>query len=470
VFHLKTKQLLRRLFVLDLLISALVFLILLDIYPTASKTYDMDVGGHLGLLFVILVVFSSQRAWSNSHENIKLTPSGWRLLLLVREQATTGTVCGALIFLLKLEFVSRFVVVGYFLTTTLLLVCLHYFLYWWYLDRKNDQTDEHLHVLVVGSGRRARMLADQLQRGKEWGVSIVGFLDPKGQSAGRRVNDEILGHVSEISEVLRNNVVEEVVVAVPRGMIGDIQAIIDACQEEGVNLSFMADVYDFPAERIELGTINQIPLIKFLPVALSEGALLGKRIFDLLVVLAASPVLAVIFLIVGIAIRVDSKGPIFFSQERVGLNKRIFNIYKFRSMVPDAEAKMASLEHLNEVKGPAFKIKDDPRITRLGRFLRASSLDELPQLINVLKGDMSLVGPRPMTKRDVELFDKGLQRKRFSARPGITCIWQISGRSNLSFEEWLQLDLHYIANWSLWLDIKILFKTIPSVLKGSGAV
>ena len=144
-------------------------------------------------------------------------------------------------------------------------------------------------------------------------------------------------------------------------------------------------------------------------------------------------------------------------------------MYKFRSMVTDAEAKLTEIEHLNEAEGPNFKIAVDPRITRLGRLLRKTSIDEVPQLFNVFLGDMSLVGPRPMSLRDVNLFDKGIQRKRFSVRPGITCLWQISGRSNLTFDEWLSLDLKYIDEWSLWLDFKIMLRTIPAVLKGSGA-
>ena len=143
--------------------------------------------------------------------------------------------------------------------------------------------------------------------------------------------------------------------------------------------------------------------------------------------------------------------------------------FKFRSMYPDAEERLKELEHLNEASGPHFKIKNDPRVTRVGRFIRKTSIDELPQLINVLLGEMSLVGPRPMSQRDVNLFDQSVQRRRFGVRPGCTCLWQISGRSDLPFEEWLQFDLQYINNWSLWLDIKILLKTLPAVIRGAGA-
>jgi len=314
------------------------------------------------------------------------------------------------------------------------------------------------------------MVADELQKSSDWGVKIVGFLDPVGESAGRRSSDEILGHVEDITSVLCDNVVEDVIVAVPRSMLGNVQAIFDACQEEGVRLRFMADIYDFEAARIRLTQVNNIPLLSFEPVARAEGALLAKRVFDLVVTLASVPLLIPIMVLVGIAIRLDSKGPIFFTQDRIGLHKRVFKMYKFRSMVPDAEERMKEVEHLNEADGPNFKIENDPRVTRLGQFMRKTSIDELPQLFNVLLGDMSLVGPRPMSKRDVKLFDRGVQRKRFSVRPGITCLWQVSGRSDLSFDDWLELDLRYIESWSFWLDIKILLKTIPTVLLGSGAV
>jgi lipopolysaccharide/colanic/teichoic acid biosynthesis glycosyltransferase len=180
--------------------------------------------------------------------------------------------------------------------------------------------------------------------------------------------------------------------------------------------------------------------------------------------------LAPLFVVVAVIIKLTSEGPIFFTQERLGLNKRRFRICKFRTMVAGAEKKQAELEHLNEVAGPVFKIKRDPRVTLVGRFLRKTSIDELPQLFNVLKGEMSLVGPRPLPVRDYEGFDQDWHRRRFSVRPGLTCLWQISGRSSISFDKWMELDMQYIDEWSLWLDLKILVGTIPAVLRGAGAV
>ena len=179
--------------------------------------------------------------------------------------------------------------------------------------------------------------------------------------------------------------------------------------------------------------------------------------------------LAPVFLIVAILIKLEMSGPVFFVQDRVGLNKRRFRMYKFRTMIGDAEKRQSELESLNEADGPVFKIKNDPRVTRLGKFLRKASIDELPQLLNVLMGDMSLVGPRPLPMRDYHGFDQDWVRRRFSVRPGITCLWQVNGRSSVSFKEWMELDLHYIDHWSFWLDVKLLAKTIPAVVRGTGA-
>jgi len=194
-----------------------------------------------------------------------------------------------------------------------------------------------------------------------------------------------------------------------------------------------------------------------------------KRTLDISISSVLLLLLAPLLIGVAIAIKLTSSGPVLFLQARVGLNKRRFKICKFRTMVPDAEKLMRSLESRNEVSGPVFKIRDDPRVTRIGRFLRRSSIDELPQLFNVLKGDMSLVGPRPLPVRDYEGFSEDWQRRRFSVKPGITCLWQVNGRSGISFDQWMLLDLKYLDEWSLWLDLKILAKTVPAILRGTGA-
>jgi exopolysaccharide biosynthesis polyprenyl glycosylphosphotransferase len=194
-----------------------------------------------------------------------------------------------------------------------------------------------------------------------------------------------------------------------------------------------------------------------------------KRILDCVLSAVLLIVIAPFFALVAALLKLTSTGPVFFSQVRVGLNKRQFRMYKFRTMVAEAEQLQDQLLSMNEMTGPAFKMQNDPRVTPLGRILRKTSIDELPQLLNVLKGDMSLVGPRAMSLRDYQLFDQDWQRRRFSVKPGITCLWQVRGRNSISFEQWMELDMQYIDKWSLWLDIKILARTVPAVLRGTGA-
>jgi exopolysaccharide biosynthesis polyprenyl glycosylphosphotransferase len=455
--------------VLDLAVVAFVYVIAVKAYPHIRLGETLDETAHFGLLPVFLIFFAVSRGLVAKNVELRSRTLHEQTVCIIKEVGLTFGFVVILLFLLKLSQFSRVVLVSFGIGVTLALILVREFMLWFYFRRKGDSTDHHLRVLIIGSGRRARTLGDQLQKSSEWGIQIVGYLDPLGESAGRRAGDQIFGHVDDISLVLRDNVVEDVVVAVPRSMLGDVQKIIDACQEEGVRLRFMADIYDFEAARIRLTQVNNIPLLSFEPVAREEGALLAKRIFDLVVTLLATPVLVPVMLFVAVAIKIDSKGPVFFMQDRIGLHKRPFTMYKFRSMVLDAEERMKDVEHLNEADGPNFKIENDPRVTRVGRFIRRTSIDEIPQLFNVILGDMSLVGPRPMSKRDVQLFDKGVQRKRFSVRPGITCIWQVSGRSDLSFDDWLKLDIQYIDSWTFWLDLRILLKTIPTVLRGSGA-
>jgi exopolysaccharide biosynthesis polyprenyl glycosylphosphotransferase len=337
--------------------------------------------------------------------------------------------------------------------------------------RAITQGKDLLRVLIIGSGERATFLSRSLKDKSEWGIDIVGYLDTEPELVGTDVyQGKVLGTIGDITAILKKNVVDEVIVAIPRNMLADVNDIAVACEEEGVKFRFMADIFNLSAARVSLASLAGVPLLTLEPVALDESKLLLKRFIDLTLTLLFLPFFLPIFGLIAIWIKLDDGGPVFFVQERVGLKKRLFPMFKFRTMRVDAEAMLKDIEHLNEAEGPNFKIANDPRITRAGRFLRHTSLDELPQLINILRGEMSLVGPRPMSIRDVNLFDKGIQRKRFSVKPGITCIWQISGRSNLPFHKWLELDLEYIDTWSLSLDLLILLKTIPVVLLRKGAM
>ena len=326
-------------------------------------------------------------------------------------------------------------------------------------------------VVIVGINERSMKLADKITLHKEMGYHILGFVDHEGRAKQSEV--KLLSDVEHFSDVIERHIVDEVIIALPmKSFYAEIMQVIELCKEQGLKVRFVADIMFDPSAVVK-STIEYMDGVPFFTLYMGphDGFLLRiKRIIDLAVSALALVILSPVFLIVGVLIKLDSPGPAFFVHERVGYNKRRFSFYKFRTMTEDAEKQQAELEKLNEVDGPAFKIKDDPRITKIGKFLRRTSIDEIPQFVNVLRGDMSLVGPRPLPIRDYNLFDKNWQKRRFSVKPGLTCLWQIEGRNDLSFEKWIELDMKYIDHWSLLLDLKILVKTIPAVLKGTGAL
>jgi exopolysaccharide biosynthesis polyprenyl glycosylphosphotransferase len=240
-------------------------------------------------------------------------------------------------------------------------------------------------------------------------------------------------------------------------------------EEQGITTHLLSDLFPQKLARAQTGELNGVPIVSLHSVPPFSWRTEAKRLIDVVAGTLLLTILAPLFVIVAIAIKLESPGPVFFIQDRFGLNKRRFRMIKFRTMRADAEARMQEIEHLNEKSGPIFKIRNDPRITRIGRWLRKTSIDELPQLINVMLGDMSIVGPRPLSVRDALRMELAWQKRRFSVKPGLTCLWQISGRSNLSFEQWMELDLEYIDHWSLKLDVSILLRTIPAIVTARGA-
>lgn len=328
-------------------------------------------------------------------------------------------------------------------------------------------------MVIVGTNNRALEFAGGLVSHPEFGCRIAGFVDQAwhGIEEFRRTGYALASDLANFPQFLRNSVVDEVVVALPFGsMHAEAARIAGSCQEQGVAVRVLTNPFDLKIARPPADELEGDPLLISSTGWMEGWPIFAKRILDLAISLVLLALISPVLLVVAILIKLTSPGPVFFVQKRLGLNKRHFNVYKFRTMVVDAEERMKEIEHLNEVSGPVFKIKKDPRITSIGRFLRKTSIDELPQLFNVLLGDMSLVGPRPLPLRDYKGFNGDWQRRRFSVRPGITCLWQIRGRSSIPFEKWMELDLQYIDKWSLWLDFEILLRTIPAVLRGSGAV
>ena len=324
-------------------------------------------------------------------------------------------------------------------------------------------------ALIVGTDARAEELAAKLAIDRTYAYHVVGFVDPQSVPKTSIGGRPVLGTIADLEHLLMREHIDEVLVALPvRSFYEEIHQVLMLCEESGVRSQYFSDLFQTSitkrrqskgdnAERVVLHMVH------------SDVRQLIKRGFDVFGAVMGLVVLSPVLLVIMLLIRLSSPGPVFFSQVRYGLNKRRFPMFKFRSMVPDAEALQAKLEHLNEAGGPVFKIKDDPRITPIGRFLRKTSLDELPQLWNVVRGEMSLVGPRPLPMRDVSNFSDLSLVRRFSVKPGMTGLWQVSGRSDTSFDGWIKLDLYYIDNWSLMMDAHILMRTLPAVIKGSGA-
>jgi exopolysaccharide biosynthesis polyprenyl glycosylphosphotransferase len=326
-------------------------------------------------------------------------------------------------------------------------------------------------LLIVGGGARAQEFAMRVSKRQDFGYKLIGYVESDPTYSQQAVAGSAwLGSIEDLPRIVAAEVIDEVAVALPiKSQYSQIESTVALLEEQGIVVHLLSDFFPHRLARYQPAEFQGIPLVSLLSAPTLSWRTEFKRLLDLLIATVFLILSLPLFVLVAIAIRLDSAGPVLFVQERMGFNKRRFRMFKFRTMQVDAESRLKELEHLNEKQGPIFKIRNDPRITPVGRWLRKTSLDELPQLINVLLGDMSVVGPRPLSIRDALLLEEAWQKRRFSVKPGLTCLWQVSGRSNLSFEEWMQLDLEYIDQWSLVLDCRILLRTIPAILFAKGA-
>ncbi len=324
------------------------------------------------------------------------------------------------------------------------------------------------YVMVVGEGTAALKLGRQIEEARDYGVQLSGFLSD-GNSAGEvELNQRYpVRPLAKLPDLLREHIIDEIIFAVDSRRLGELEEIFLLCDEEGVKTRVAVDFFPHVNSQVSLDRLGTSPLLTFSATPHDEIRLLVKRLTDLMIAGAAVIFLLPFMLLIALLIRLTSPGPAIFRQVRCGLNGRRFVFYKFRSMCLNAEAMRADVEHLSERK-LAMKIPNDPRLTGVGRWLRKFSIDEWPQLWNVLKGDMALVGPRPALPDEVEQY-KRWQRRRLRMRPGITSLWAVNGRDAVDFETWMKLDMQYIDQWSLALDWKILLQTIPHVLSGKGA-
>jgi len=323
-------------------------------------------------------------------------------------------------------------------------------------------------VLIAGTGKRAATIERSIAGHPEWGLRIIGFTDDVGSPLDPSLDGYDLHKMAEIPNLLRDSVVDELILACPLSVLPSMQPLVAVCVEAGVPVTLLSDLFGDDLPPPQMSRLGSLSALSFAPVHHSELKISIKRCIDVVgaavLLVATAPIVAV----AAVLIHLDSPGPVFFRQKRCGLHGRGFELLKLRTMSADAEERRLELLHLNEMDGPVFKIRDDPRITRVGRILRRTSIDELPQFWNVLVGHMSLVGPRPPLPAEVSEYAT-FQRRRISVRPGITCLWQVSGRNKIGFDDWVKLDLEYIDSWSLAKDFEILVKTVPAVLFATGS-
>ena len=326
-------------------------------------------------------------------------------------------------------------------------------------------------VVLVGDTQRARAMARLIHEHAWWGFKILGVVRerPVDGPVPSPADLPLLGTLEDFPSILANHAVDEVILTVDKGELEKLEEVFLLCEKMGVSTRLVLDFFPHVFAHVTLEEFQGTPLLTFSTVPGDDFALLVKRAMDIVLSVVLGALYSIPVIVSAILIRLGSKGPAFFQQTRCGLNGRPFILFKLRTMVDGADEKLSEVAHLNEHDGPVFKAADDPRVTTLGRFIRRFSLDEAPQFWNVLKGEMSLVGPRPPTPEELVRYQEW-HRRRLSMKPGVTGLWQVSGRSDiLDFDEWMELDLAYIDNWSLGLDLKILVRTIPAVLGGKGA-
>jgi exopolysaccharide biosynthesis polyprenyl glycosylphosphotransferase len=423
---------------------------------------------YVPLLFSFLFVWAAVGYFSSFYRDLELSNPIQLIVNIVSQLGVVLVVIYAGLYLFRRGDISRSYVLligGIDFVLLLLGRTISYSGVAWMRDRLN----RYHYFLIVGCSPRAREMGGLIQQGRGTGLRLIGFVAPdSGDDQPSKLGNYPVFPLDSLSRVLHERVVDEVIFAVNMQELARLEPVIRHCADVGMKTRVELDFLPAAYSRIYLEKFHETLLLSLSSAPDSELRLFFKRLFDIALsgvsLIALAPLLACI----AAMIRITSPGPVLFEQIRCGLGGRRFTLYKFRSMINNAEQMRAELHQLNELDGPVFKISDDPRITPVGRWLRRFSLDELPQLWNVLRGEMSFVGPRPAVPEEVEQYEDW-QRRRLRMRPGLTCTWVLEGRNHVDFNRWMQLDLTYIDNWSLWLDVKIFLRTIPIVLSGRGA-
>jgi exopolysaccharide biosynthesis polyprenyl glycosylphosphotransferase len=424
-----------------------------------------QIASYWPVLALALLLWIATSWTTNVYDAYRTHPVTTELFRLARAMVVVAWAMTALGFLTHQHGVSRLFVGLYFVFGLILLVVDRFVLRM--TARAMGRGFNTRRFAVVGCSEFARDIVRNVERRAKWGYQFAGFV-VEGEPPGPLAPTKILGSLEELPRLLKSHVLDEVIFAMPRDRWAEVEDGVRLCEEQGIAARVCLDFFVPGIAKLTVDDSLDVPTFSFTMTPSDAVALAAKRLLDIVLSATALVVLSPIFVAVALAIAIDSPGPILFRQKRVGMNGRLFWFYKFRSMHQDAEERLLQLMAFNEAQGPIFKMRQDPRVTRVGSILRRTSLDEFPQFWNVLRGEMSIVGPRPPLPGEVQKYERW-QRRRLSMKPGITCIWQVSGRSELAFDRWMELDLEYIDNWSLWHDLKILAKTIPAVLTGRGA-
>ncbi len=378
------------------------------------------------------------------------------LWLIVKSVGMSALIVIAVLYFIRETLISRGVIVLFAAFSTAALFVKD-MAFQSYMRRQAARGHYAKRVVLVGSPERNAEFERLIEDHPEWDLGVVARIEPSAES------------LAQLPAMLHSQPISCVIFNVAQTYFSEVERAILSCEVEGVEAWLVADFVKTSIARATIDDFYGKPILVFRTTPESSWQLVCKRLIDIVGAGLGLVVLGpLVILPVAIGIKLTSPGPILFRQKRSGLHGRLFTMYKFRSMLSNAEMLRAELAAFNEMSGPVFKINDDPRVTPVGRFLRRTSIDELPQLWNVLKGEMSLVGPRPPIPSEVEQYDPW-HRRRLSMKPGLTCLWQISGRNTVAFDQWMKLDLQYIDNWSLWLDLKIIARTVPIVLTGLGA-
>ena len=461
------------LFITDLIVTIVAFFVAFYLRQVSillewNTGTTLDKNEHFVLIFIIIPIWAGllkHYGAYNSFRKKEWTEIVWIFL------KTTGVgifLLGTAIFFFKLKTISRIFIL-LFGVINLIFLAIQRLLLQKFLRFMRKKGFNYRRVLIIGTGKRAREFTNVINLRPELGLKIVGYVDDDPMPQDKKaLEGKIVGQIKDIPHIVKNDIIDEIVIAVPRRFLNRLEDTVNTLNQLGIQTIILANLFDIPSGNANLTKLDGIPLLSFSSISYGEWDHLAKIITDYVGGILLLIILSPLFLLTILAIKLTSTGPVLFKQTRIGLFGRRFQMYKFRSMVNNAEEQIKDLEYLNEMSGPIFKIKKDPRIIPLGRFLRRTSIDELPQLINVLKGEMSLVGPRPPLPDEVNKYELW-QRKRLSVKPGLTCLWQINGRNKIDFEKWMELDIRYVDNWSFGMDLKILFKTIPVVLLGIGA-